>query len=285
MKKFYTTIFVLIFTIPLSVSATSLVLTPATQDVEIAQQFSVDVLVDAEGTSINGIEGIITYPSDELSLLRVEDGSSIVSLWLEHPRASNGSISFSGIIPNGFDGLIDPFDAHTKRPGKLFSIIFEPKVSGTAQVSVHATATKNDGNGTQNILPERTTNITIAPTTRTVSYTTLDTIAPIVEISLVRDKLLFEGRPTLIFSASDKESGIARIEIKEGTSGWKLVESPYLLEDPSRPSTLRVVDNAGNVTTNTIGESRTNHTSLLITILLVAILCVLYFMRRYATKK
>ena len=52
----------------------------------------------------------------------------------------------------------------------------------------------------------------------------------------------------LIFSTTDKQTGIDCYEIKEGEKDWKKEKSPYLLEDQTLRSIIKVraVDKAGN---------------------------------------
>ena len=65
---------------------------------------------------------------------------------------------------------------------------------------------------------------------------------------------LFNDKYALIFSAKDAETGIKDVMIKEGNGEWKLAESPYLLNDQSRSSIIKVgtADFSGNTTEITI---------------------------------
>jgi hypothetical protein len=130
--------------------------------VDLREQFAVDALLDTEGATINGIESTIMYSTDTLRLVRVEDGESIVSLWIESPQIGQGSSSFSGIIPNGFAGFIDPFDQQVRKPGKLVRFVFESIAPGTARIISSGSVAVGDGDGT--ITP-----ITSSESTLTVS--------------------------------------------------------------------------------------------------------------------
>ncbi len=289
LKLFY--IFLLAFLIPLSVHAASITVVPPDHRVGVGEVFYVDVILDTEGSSINGIDAMITTTSSTLSLVRVEDGSSVIPLWIESPHIEGSTVTMSGIIPNGFSGLIDPFDFNNKKPGKIVRLVFTAVDIGNAAISTHATLTENDGNGT--IVPTADTGISfsIAPTSSQPTYNSVDTIPPLLIASRTRDISLFDNKYTLIFSAQDKGSGVASVEVQEKNMKWNKVLSPYLLEDQSPQSTIhvRATDYAGNVTTVTIGEEGKEKTFtqflLLALILLVVVPLIIWLYKKYVYKK
>lgn len=271
--------------------AASVVFVPPDHTPGLNEEFSVDVLLDTEGASVNGIDATLTFTQATLSLVRVEDGSSIVPLWIERPRVLNNTIAFSGIIPNGFNGLIDPFDIQEKKPGKIVRLVFRTTTAGNAAVSLRGTLTHNDGNGTQEYLPDTGTSFTISSTHSQNSYNIADTVAPVLIASRVRDAALYEGRFVLVFSTTDKDSGVAYVEVKEKKGKWKKIESPYLLEDQSDNATLQVraVDFADNVTLITIGDSVPSMTVasyiFFALVLLVGFPLMVFYYKRYASQK
>ena len=95
------------------VDASSLLLKPSSNIVGIGEQFYVDISIDTEGKIINGIEGSISFSSSNLKFIRAEEGKSLISFWVEKPKLTDSQISFAGIIPNGFSGIIDPFNTNT----------------------------------------------------------------------------------------------------------------------------------------------------------------------------
>jgi len=68
------------------------------------------------------------------------------------------------------------------------------------------------------------------------------------EIKISQDPNIFGGKYFIVFSTTDKQTGIDHYEVKEGKIDWKRAESPYLLEDQSLKSIIKVkaVDKAGN---------------------------------------
>jgi hypothetical protein len=237
------------------------------------QQFYIDVKIDTHGTSINGIEGRVSFPENILSFVRAETGNSNVTLWVTSPTLSGNSIDFSGVIPGGFDGLIDPFNPETKHPGEIMRLVFVGKISGNALIKtedVHVTA--NDGRGTLETISNIEKSVAVSDVVAPSVYTITDTISPTLSAQVITDPNLFDGKFTLVFQSSDKQSGVGYVQVKESDDGeWTTVESPYMLHNQSKRGILsvRAYDVAGNVTTLTVALPFKN---TFVIILLVGIL-------------
>lgn len=272
--------------VPISVSAASVTLAPQVVRLDQEQQFYVDVLLDPEGAAFNGVEGSVQFSSDTLTFIRSEDGNSVVGPWIDRPQIDGDKITFSGIMPNGFDGVIDPFDSHVRKPGTLLRLVFEARAPGIAHITTsNMRITANDGNGTLRTVPDMELSIPISGEINSSVYALQDTHRPTLVASVVTDKKLYDGRATLIFTASDKESGIDRVEVQEGNQASVVATSPYLLEDQSRTSviTVRAYDISGNVTTVTINPIYTAETIgyiLLSFIALIVLVIFIYVLRR-----
>jgi len=113
----------------------------------------------------------------------------------------------------------------------------------------------NDGLGTPAELITKEAIFTIFPEKREVSEDQWrkelekDDIPPeSFEIIISQDPFLFEGKYFIVFQTQDKQTGIDYYEVKEGKRDWQRAESPYLLEDQSLKSIIKVkaVDKAGN---------------------------------------
>ena len=214
------------------------------------QQFYVDVTVDPEGKSFNAIQGSIAFSDDTLKFVRAETGTSNVTLFIQRPTAKGNVITFSGIIPGGFDGLINPFDPNNKLPGQIVRLVFEGKAAGEAQIiSTATTVADNDGQGTLEPVPDQQAFLSVSTSVAPALYTTADAQPPTLSASVVKENNLYNGKYTLLFSAIDKQSGLDHVEVKEGNGSWVTAESPYVLHDQSRRSILlvRAFDVAGNV--------------------------------------
>jgi len=220
--------------------ASFLSIKPSSDSLSKDEQFYVDVNLNTEGKIINGIEGSVSFP-DNISFVRAEEGNSIVNLWVEKPALSDGSVKFSGIIPNGFSGVIDPFNPDNKLPGLIIRLIFETKKEGDCNISISkAITTLNDGLGTIDNITPSSAKISIQNISNPYIYKTSNDVAPELSASVVRDPNIENNKYVLIFDAKDKQTGIKEVLIKEGSRPWKKIESPYLLEDQSRHSIITV---------------------------------------------
>jgi len=281
MKKYLFTFLIialsLVFSKPLYAATVTLEHAPATVDQQ--QQFYVDVMVDPTGKSFNGVQGAITFSTDTLSFVRAETGTSNVTLFIDQPNLNGNTISFSGIIPGGFDGQINPFDPANKGPAEIVRLVFEGKAAGSATIdSSQFSVTDNDGHGTLETIPDTALPITVTSTVAPSLYVTPDTTAPILSASVVSDADLYDGKYTLIFTATDKQSGVDHVELQEGDGPWITIQSPYLLQDQSRHSilSLRAYDVAGNVSTITIAPIPSASSTIIIVILVLIALLILY---------
>ncbi len=229
----------------------------------------------AEGECINVVDAVITYP-EHFQPIDVSIGRSIFPIWVEQPTINrdNRTISFAGGIPNGYCGRVegDPrltnilADIVFRSPGTqiggskvtLASIDFGP---GTR-------ALLNDGLGTEAPLRTLGATINLEPTAGAElvddwrASVREDNIPPEpFTIELVRGGLETGGKYYIVFSTTDKQTGISHYEVMEepvtefgrftwGAVGvpWLRVNSPYTLRDQSLNSIIRVkaIDKAGN---------------------------------------
>ena len=102
------------------------------------QQFFIDVSVTAH-VPINAVDLTITYPVDTVSVLGIDTGSSVITLWAENPVAENGTIHLrGGTFRKGFIG-----EHHIAR------IKAEARETGEARILLKDTdLVAGDGKGT-----------------------------------------------------------------------------------------------------------------------------------------
>lgn len=243
------------------------------------QQFYVDVNVDPKGNSFNGIQSTVEFSSDTLSFVRAETGSSIITYFVSTPAAIENRIGFSGIILGGFKGVIDPFDESHSLPGGIVRLVFAGKAKGTAVVrTMDSTVTANNGSGTLQTVTDAAVSAVVTDVVSPSTYTMADGIAPTITASVVQEKDLFDGSYTLLFTATDKQSGIEYVELREGNGEWTRIESPYLLQDQSRKGilSLRAYDAAGNVANITIDPLRSSSSTAAVLVLILIAIIILY---------
>ena len=228
---------------------------PQAKEINVGQQFQVDLVLDTENKAINAIESRIIFPADLLELKEIRDGNSIINFWIERPvRVTSCSIScdlvFSGITPGGFSG----------ESGLIFSLVFESLKEGQGQIEISdIKALLNDGQGTEaslsisnfQFLISKQIPIPQIPKLEIKDSDIPETFKPVV----AKDAMILDGKYFLVFATQDKGSGINRYEVKESRqrfltffSRWNVAESPYVLRDQELRSYIfvKAVDNAGN---------------------------------------
>jgi len=243
-------------------------------------EFQTDITVDTKGESINVFSGTVVLPKNIVELKEIRTGNSIINLWVESPKESDGKIRFAGAIPGGYVG--------TK--GVLLSLILTATNQGKGSIVIEDPLfLKNDGKGTEakiaisgsslEVLPQDIRrNITIPPVADT---TPPEMFTP----EITRTPTLYNNSWFLVFLAQDKGSGIDYYEVKEQADGlfsffapWTRAMSPYLLKDQSvsRDVSVRAVDKAGNVRTVHVNAVQptpwyANLTNLFVLIAIIAI--------------
>jgi len=232
------------------VYAAELNLISHTQEINVGQQFQVDVILNTEGEQINAIEGKITFPRDLLELKKINDGNSIINFWIEKPKsAPEGQIVFSGIVPGGYNDS----------QGLILSITFLAKKEGSGLIEIqNAKTLLNDGKGTEAKLKIFNFQFSIfkeSPAIQPLVPKIKDLEPPEnFKPEIASDPTIFKGKYFLVFATQDKGSGIDHYEVLESRNqkienrNWRTVESPYLLKDQKLKSFIYVkaVDKAGN---------------------------------------
>ena len=216
--------------------------------------FPVDVMLDPAGATINTLGVTVNLPQG-VSYSSSSDAGSILAYWVERPTVSadGRSVTFSGIIPGGFSGVIDPFDAKDRKPGQVAELLLAAPAAGTyALATSDLQAYLDDGQGTATPLSAAAFSVTVGSAQPGAVLSTIDTQPPLAFLPhIVQDPLLYEGKYALVFSTEDTGSGIDHYEVQEGSGPWLPAQSPYLLHDQtlSGPVRVRAVDRSGNVTT------------------------------------
>jgi len=122
--------------------AATLYFSPSSGNFSVGDILTTSVLVNTQSKAINTADAVINFPAGLLEVVSVNKSGSIFSLWVEEPAFSNsaGTITFNGGLPTpGFTGTA----------GKMISIVFRVKNSGTASLIFSSGAVRaNDGFGT-----------------------------------------------------------------------------------------------------------------------------------------
>lgn len=218
--------------------------------VKVGDTFTTTLSLRTDLDVINATEGSVHF-SPTLSLVDIRLQGSLVPLWVSSPiEKEKGVVSFAGVLPGGYQG-----------EGKILTLVFKAVEKGAARIffGSDTTAYQNDGKGTaaKLSLPALSFSIgTPSGTPRTISLD--EDVSPPESFTPV----VSSGEPfgmndsVLVFTAQDKNSGIARYDIarsyfqqaKESNLTWIVTASPYVLVsgDSTHYLYVRAVDRAGN---------------------------------------
>ena len=120
--------------------AGTLSFSPATGSYNVGQTFTVSVMADPSGSSINSSEATITFDSSVLSVVNVSRTGSAFSLWTTEPTFSNsaGTITYGGGNPS-------PIASRAT----IMTITFRAAAEGSGSVAfTNASLLAADGRGT-----------------------------------------------------------------------------------------------------------------------------------------
>jgi len=255
-------IFFLFFACQVFAQTASFYLSSSKGSYRVGESFSVDVLVEVEGISINAAQATLYFPNDKLKVLGVSKKNSIFTLWVQEPSFSNqkGTITFLGGLPSpGYYG----------QNGKIISIFFQAKKEGEARVFFTAgKILANDPVGTDIFSAGREENFTILagepiqpggkPPLPEVGIEDEEAPEPFETLSVNNEGDSTNPSPLLYFETTDKTSGISyyEVEIEDETFLVKIGENlPWRLpkEEPGDYQVfIRAFDKAGNFTEGNI---------------------------------
>ena len=208
----------------------------------VGDTVAIKVKVNTEHEILNAIESTVTFPNSLLQYISSDDSDSVLNMWIQKPTIIDGSkIHFAGVTPGGF----------VEADAPIVTLLF--KVIGTGQANIELSETsllKNDGAGTPAKTTQQSLHISVVDGASAITMQTVDTEIPEYFVpQIINDPDVFSGHATLIFSTTDKGSGIDHFEIKEGWLGqYKIATSPYEIINQSldTPIYIKAVDRLGN---------------------------------------
>jgi len=250
---FGTLLIALLALAPQSVFASRLVAIPQSAATGLGQEMRIDIVIDTEIENVNAVSGSVVFP-EPVSDVRIEDGQSVIGQWLEQPNFDEElqTITFAGIVPNGFKGL-----------GVVFSLFVVAHDEGEVSIDIREPSLlKNDGKATLVAIEDsRTTFSVVKKLDITLPKAIKDTTAPLAFAPVIaRSNDLFDGDYFVMFTTLDSNSGIDRYEILESPkklterdlrrreNNWRIIENPAPLQDQALSSYIyiKAVDRAGN---------------------------------------
>ena len=265
----YTCSLLLVLFLPQMVSAATLSLDPSVSTVGPGDTFITTVRIDNQGDCVNAANIVLTYPKAILRAVDFSRGESIFSLWVQEPKidTDQGTIEFSGGIPGGYCGRIAGDAALTNVLGKvIFTVVGTNDKPATIDFASTTAVYLNDGQGTLAALATHGAMVHLSATGTLSSNPWLTAVKQDATppqsftIDVESTSGVFGGKYYIVFSTTDKESGLDHFDIYE-KGGWKRITSPYLLQNQSLFGVgdiqVRAVDKAGNIRNGTYSPSTT----------------------------
>lgn len=251
---------------------------------------SVHVSLRSVGQPINAFEGVLSIPTG-IQLESISYPGSLPVNWIGKPSVVGGRVVFSGIIPGGFEGVLDPL-AQGLEFGRIFTVNLRTSTLGTYELSpqiIEAYANTDDHEPVVFVTMTDTVVVEGVALSSSVITSATDDIMPPETFSIVltRDDRIWDGRNFIVFQTSDAGSGIYFYTVTEGTREPVTSGSPYLLEDQSLRSdiTVRAYDLAGNIRVARLASTRNPWEkviplSLFILVAVAVVGCIIVFVRR-----
>ncbi len=266
---------VCVWVVPEGAYASKIFMDPAQVEYNRLDRFYVPIRIDTEGECVNAVTVELRYDQNDINVVDVATGDSIVTHWVEAPAVlrTEGIVRFSGGVVGGYCGRIVGDAGQTNVLGSLVVTGLPkdyPMGHRTRHVLSFTPATQvllNDGRGTPAplTLVDASFDLLVAPSESVDTWLTdvrADTVAPeLFDITLTNEPGLNNGRWFILFQTSDKQSGVARYEVLETDplnfgflkwfprpSYWVEATSPYQLKDQELQSKILVkaIDKNGN---------------------------------------
>ncbi len=283
---------------PLMTKAAFLYFSPSNAKYNVNDTFIEEIRIDLEeNEKINVVEIYLKYPSDLLKVKDISFGNSLLTVIPEKSiiNQKEGIIFFAGGIIGGYTGKIlgDPDLSNL-----LAKIIFRAVSPGFAEIVFqnNSQVLLNDGFGTPTEISFKNSTIKIEPKQEfeplknewEIELLKDEILPEPFKIEIQKDPALFNGQYFIVFSTTDKQTGLDYYEIAEKRGKetknyneleWKRGESPYLLKDQELKSYIYVkaVDKAGNERIEILSPQKRKPSLILIIIPLLPVLLVFYF--------
>ena len=208
------------------------------------KDFSVGLRIDAKN-QINAISVGIFIPP-EITLIDAVIGNSIINFLVEKPSFDESSriLTFSGIIPGGFQGEKEPLlTIKIKTVGQEGKEILTFNKEKT-KIYLHTPE------GVEDSLELESLTLPIIKGKENIIVKTDDNDSPEnFKPEISRDPNIFENRWFLVFATQDKGAGVDHYEVCEGSkTKCAIAESPYLLhyQKLNKKIFVKVMDKSGN---------------------------------------
>lgn len=204
------------------------------EEVKVGSAFELDIKLNTDKQVVNSIDFVIVYDESLFTFLGYKDTNSVVKLWLESPRAENGKIYFTGIIPGGASKTYDSSKSNTEEVLLAVLDFKANKIGGGTFLFDKTYILKNDGLGTELEHSQKSLAVSVLNNKNSIdeeakeSVSKQDEVPPFpFEISFVEATLFGQTPRMIIFNTNDLDSGVKEYKIKNKAGEWEIIKSPH----------------------------------------------------------
>ncbi len=189
----------------------------------------------ASDEPINAVHGVIRFDRTRVRVTAIEDAGSVIPLWLTYPVVHAGTITFDGIVPNGFGpGAGTLFDIHVSGIAVGITRIEPSEVVAYLNADTPTLATTTTR-------PLAVTIIQSAPAS-TARPATSPVVGPETDVRVA--DLPDTDRQLLVFSIHSSGGSVPEVLVRERPFGiggaWVVAGNPYPLSESSPWSIIEV---------------------------------------------
>ncbi len=250
---------------PIFAHGASVYITPGEGTYGVGDTFVAEVRVLTGTECVNATDVDIIYPKESLRAVDFSKGSSILTLWVREPVLDHerGVVTFAGGIPGGYCGRVQGDPSLSNILGRIAFTVIGASEKADITPSTNTRLYAHDGLGTE-ILPENGAASLILLSEPQLSENewiaeVQDDLTPpeAFAVTVHSTRGIFSGRYYLVFSTTDKQSGLDHFEIYE-RGAWRTVTSPHALRFKSLDNIrVRAIDKAGNERLGSYDASQT----------------------------
>src|SRR3989344_4180243 len=223
----------ILFLFPALASAATLSLSPSSQSVTVGQNFTVNVLLNAQGQAVDGVD--ISYLRYNPSLLQVQSATAgtLMPLTLSNNFATQGQIQFSQVASGG--------SSYTGQ-GTLLTIAFKALSQGTANVTFDFTSGNTQDTNVSGASTDLLTSVTNGSYVIQASSTPTPTPTPTPAPSAGTIKI---GEPNIL-STDDSNNGDLLVAQQTTLSQTATIQSlSFYVTTAAGQLRLGIYDSAG----------------------------------------
>ncbi len=200
-------------------NAATLNLTASQDTYKIGDTFDVNVKIDSEKDSINGVQATIKFDGTLLEATKTDKTGSIFDFWLTDPTVATGQINFVAASTSGYDG----------QSLEVLKITFKVKGAGTGDITLgNAAITAADGSGSNVLSQSNNLTVTLAssigktkPTqiTRAPVFASGSPSLPVISVPLYPDPTKWNNVSANFFVSWKLPSDVSDVAIVLDKSG------------------------------------------------------------------